>query len=368
MIDIILYIGTAQGVILSLILLTARRGNARANRILGIKTILFTFVIFSFLFRPEELTDICFLCIAVQHIFLIVSPLIFFYTTALTDPEVKFRAGHFICFVPFILLIAGYILNHYMLADTGLDKKEQTALTGSFAQSMTYLIIFVMMSFLILSFLKIKQYRKNIRNFFSSLHSVNLRWLQGIIIIYAVILIFSIIAQFLDNGYYTWGMMCILLSFFVYFMGYMGLKQPEIFSGITLSLMDRWSIDRKKYGKSTLTDERSNDILKRLIDLMENEKLYLDNELKLPALASRLEVSPHHLSQIINEKLNKNFFDFINRYRVEESKKMLTSEEYSHLNILAIGLEAGFNSNTTFISAFKRFEKVTPSGYRKKIL
>ena len=105
--------------------------------------------------------------------------------------------------------------------------------------------------------------------------------------------------------------------------------------------------------------------LRRLMDVMDREKFYRNNELNLPKLASLLKISPHHLSQILNERLNKNFFDFINEYRVKEAKQMLSDKNYEDFNILAISLEVGFNSNTTFISAFKRYENITPSEYRK---
>jgi AraC-like DNA-binding protein len=363
MIDIVIYIGTVQGTILSLILLTTKRGNILANRILGIKITLFTIVIFSFLFRPGKLTDICFLCIVIQHIFLIISPLIYFYTLTLTNPEIRITIRYSRYFIPFFLSISIYLIYYYLIL--GHLDGERIVSLGNFAQIMVYFIVIVMMAFLIPSFLIIKQYKNTIKKIFSSLKSINLQWLQWILIGYAVILIMIIILQFLRNGYFIWGMLCIFLSFFIYFMGYMGLKQPEIFSGFNPSIIENNISIKKKYEKSTLTGDRSTDYLGKLMDLMDIEKVYLENDVNLPMLASRMKISPHHLSQIINERLNKNFFDFINQYRVEESKKMLSNKDYSHFNILAIGLEVGFNSNTTFISAFKRYEKITPSEFRK---
>jgi AraC-like DNA-binding protein len=364
MIDIVIYIGTVQGVILSLILLTTRRGNIPANHILGIKILLFTFIIFSFLFRPGALTDICFLCIVIQNIFLIISPLIYLYTITLTDPETKIRPRCLLYFIPLFLSIAAYLIFYYLILGNDKNPTDRTAHLGNFSQTINYAVILVMMLFLILSFISIKQYKIRIKNIFSNLQSINLRWLQFVLAAYTIIIIIIAFMQFLKNGYYSWGMVCILLSFFIYFMGYMGLRQPEIFSGFIPSAIENYN-NKKKYEKSTLTDDKGEDYLNKLLELIEKDKIYLENELNLPALASRLNLSPHHLSQIINERLNKNFFDFINNYRVKESKRMLSDKKYDHFNILAIGLEAGFNSNTTFISAFKRHEKMTPSNYRK---
>ena len=178
-------------------------------------------------------------------------------------------------------------------------------------------------------------------------------------------LIIVVIIQFLGNGYHVWGGACFLFSFFIYYMGYKGLKQPEIFFGFFPSVLDNPNSNNKKYKKSKLTEDMCEQYLQRLMDVMDRGKFYLNNELNLPILASSLDISPNHLSQILNDRLNKNFFDFINEYRVKEAKQMLSDESYEDFSILAIGLEVGFNSNTTFISAFKRCENITPSEYRK---
>ena len=145
MINVIIYLGTLQGVILSLILLTTRRGNIGANRILGTKVLLFTFVIFSFLFRPGELTNICFLCIVIQNVFLIIA-LIYLYTVALTGSEAGIGPGHIRCFIPLFLSIASYLIYYYLIFNRDASHEHRLSLLGSFSQAMTYWVIVVMMS------------------------------------------------------------------------------------------------------------------------------------------------------------------------------------------------------------------------------
>ena len=106
------------------------------------------------------------------------------------------------------------------------------------------------------------------------------------------------------------------------------------------------------------------DTKEKLQKLMETEKLHLDSNLTLPLLAKKTAVSVHHLSQVINEKLSQNFFEFVNSYRVEEAKQMLLDPDRKHLNISAIGFEAGFNSNSSFNSVFKKLTGMTPSQFR----
>lgn len=124
--------------------------------------------------------------------------------------------------------------------------------------------------------------------------------------------------------------------------------------------------ERRKYKKSTLTPGRSNLYKQKLLELMEQEKLYIDEEITLEKLAERLTISKKHLSQIINEQLNQNFKNFINKYRVEEAKEKLLDPKEIDFVLLKIAFDVGFNSKSVFNSAFKKFTKMSPSEYREK--
>jgi AraC-like DNA-binding protein len=101
---------------------------------------------------------------------------------------------------------------------------------------------------------------------------------------------------------------------------------------------------------------------------MTHEKPYLNPELNLYLLAERLNLLPNHLSQAINSVERKNFFDFVNHYRIQEVKKCLVSNEKEHLTLLGIAFECGFNSKTSFNRTFKKIVGLTPSEFRKKVL
>ena len=98
---------------------------------------------------------------------------------------------------------------------------------------------------------------------------------------------------------------------------------------------------------------------------MRAEKPYLDGDLTLQKLAKTLAISPHHLSQTINEQLQQNFIDFINSYRIEEAKRMLVDPARKHYSVLAVSEEVGFNSKSAFNTAFKKHANMTPSEFRK---
>ena len=98
---------------------------------------------------------------------------------------------------------------------------------------------------------------------------------------------------------------------------------------------------------------------------MDSNKPYLKNDLKISELADALAVPAYHLSQVINDEFLVNFYDFINKYRVEEAKKLLI-EDNRNYKILAIAYEVGFNSKATFNRVFKKFTDLTPSEFKEK--
>ena len=100
---------------------------------------------------------------------------------------------------------------------------------------------------------------------------------------------------------------------------------------------------------------------------MEKDKLFLDNDLNLPTVAEKLGISIHETSFLINDTTKDNFYNFINKYRVEEAKKLLTSSKIETLNILGIAYAAGFNSKTAFNTAFKKWVGVSPTNYIKEL-
>jgi AraC-like DNA-binding protein len=121
-----------------------------------------------------------------------------------------------------------------------------------------------------------------------------------------------------------------------------------------------------KYLNSNLSDDQAQDILKKLIHLLEKKKTYLDCDLSLASLAGQLNVNSAYLSQVINEIFGKNFNDFINCFRIEEVKEMFADKENDRHSILDIALHCGFDSKTAFNRTFKRHMEMTPKQYRSQ--
>ncbi len=149
-----------------------------------------------------------------------------------------------------------------------------------------------------------------------------------------------------------------IMSLF-YIIGYKVLNQPELIFGLAVH-----SRNSKKYEKSSLSPELSKEYLAKLIVYMGNKKPYLNSELKLSTLASELEIHTNHLSQVINEHLNLNFYDFVNGYRIKEAMESLKDPGEQQSTILKIALDVGFNNLTSFNNYFKRITGLTPSNFK----
>ncbi len=146
-------------------------------------------------------------------------------------------------------------------------------------------------------------------------------------------------------------------------------KDPryKIFEKVFISkgvvYQEKKKTNQLKYKKSALSDKKINLINDRLLKLMNEERPFLDSNISLKSLSESLDESANHISQVINDKQGLNFFDFINSYRIEEMKRLKKIPSNSNLTLLALAYESGFNSKTTFNSAFKKITGQSPKKY-----
>lgn len=123
-----------------------------------------------------------------------------------------------------------------------------------------------------------------------------------------------------------------------------------------------------KYAKSGLSTEQLRAYQDRLEHIMRSQQAYLRSDLTLPKLAKAVDCSVNHLSQVINSGLGVSFFDYLNRYRIEHAKQLLSEPDSQNGAVLNIALTVGFSSNSTFYAAFKRCVGKTPAQYRQSQL
>ena len=206
----------------------------------------------------------------------------------------------------------------------------------------------------------LRSYRQRMVDNFSDVSVLNLRWLQlfcgGFIVqILAERLLpaLKITSSTLSD---TAGMAVYL---FIIILTYSALGQ----SRLQFANARQPVTSNGKYYRSGLRDHTAQYYVDKLNRLMANEQHYLESDLSLQSLADRVRISPHHLSQILNEKLEKSFYDYINEQRVEYAKQLLVREP--HRSIIDIAFQSGYNNKNSFYNAFRRHTGTTPSDYRR---
>jgi AraC-like DNA-binding protein len=122
---------------------------------------------------------------------------------------------------------------------------------------------------------------------------------------------------------------------------------------------------RHKYAKSGLNTEQLFEYKNRLEKIMRTQKAFLRSDLTLPTLAVEVDCSVNHLSQVINSGFGVSFFDYLNQYRIEHAKRLLATLDGQSSAILNIAFTVGFNSNSAFYAAFKKYVGQTPAQYRR---
>jgi YesN/AraC family two-component response regulator len=122
----------------------------------------------------------------------------------------------------------------------------------------------------------------------------------------------------------------------------------------------------EKYKNSKLTKSDAHKYSKQLTQLITKDKIFQDPDITLRKLASVLSVSPHHISQVINQELNMNYYEFINSYRIEEAKKVLSIPANKYKTIIDLLFDVGFKSKSVFNSVFKEYTGMTPTEFRRK--
>lgn len=294
---------------------------------------------------------------------LLQGPLLLLYILYQTRHDYRLRPRYLLHLLPVI----GYILllGHFFTA-SGADKLAYLKDIDSVPHFLLATNIAKIQHFLYLfaCYCLLMKHDKAMRELVSSIKHRNLRWLRNILLI-EIILFFAWVVIF---GLYfskeLYGGINLIMS---YLLAYYGISQEHVFANVGTEQIAPILEDSPtvRYRNSTLTGDDILTYKKQIEQYMSEKKPYLKDKLTLTMLAEQLELNPYHLSQVLNEGLGESFYKFINRYRVEESKRLLLDPAFSHYTILAIANEAGFNSKTTFNKTFKEHFGLSPSEYKK---
>lgn len=323
-----------------------------------------------FLFTDYPLWSAAFISLLMLH-----GPFLYWYARSLVLPQARLRTAELLHLLPFILFNVYILISSLNPSSAeGIRLDHDAGHGGESPMFIVFLVLTALSGPIYFAFTISLFKRLDIRIFnqFSSLKDINLRWLRNLVIAFGVVWTLLMAAAVVHHlfRFFTWSFctdgLALSLSIFIMLIGYFGLRQREIFPGIVnMPNVADDSADRK-YSSSSLKAEDALKVKRELEQHMAANKPYLNPELSLSQLAAELNLSPHHLSQVINEQFGRNFFDFINWYRVQEVKERLTAPEFSHLSVLGIAFDAGFNSKSAFNRVFKNVEGETPTQFKKK--
>ena len=372
----IFLIGAVQAFFLSLLLIT-KKNKIFADYVLSIWLIFTGIPLFLYFLNYSEYTYILthsqsiptYLMVINIPLILIQCPFVFIYVAVIVNrKKIKFKTSYLLHFIPaivFLIIIFSTVkLNPANKTEFDLQDSSLYWLIISFFP-LTFLMSII---YIAKSFLLIRNYKRNILQQFSNTEKFDLNWLRNLVILIAIMWsllgIMTLTFKFYNNLHLIHHVVLFSATVVIFIIGYFGLKRTNIF--ISLPKQPRGIIDNKPVIRTnTDIDTKKKEQLKQIKEFMLKEKPYLENNITISQLSEQLEIQPHELSKIINENLHKNFFDFINTYRVEDVKRQLKEE--SKFTILGIAFESGFNSKSSFNRIFKKYTGQTPSQYKKQI-
>lgn len=276
--------------------------------------------------------------------------------------------GYFFFFIVYICLsvrgiftLDGATKLEYLLADRPMNAED-------------HIVIGVLLAYTficcVLSLLKVNRHQKNVEQILASGDEVNLMWLSYFLICVIIAAVIWIVFMVLQSTFLNY-LVTSVHFIVVFFLAYYALHQKEVYNvnlkekvALQDFIENRESQNAPK--KLQWEPERLQELAQQLTWIMDERKPFLDNDLNLIKLAGMMQISIHSLSYLINEGFNENFAQFVNRYRIEEAKKLLTDPDRMHLNMVGIAFDSGFNSKTAFNTTFKKFTGLSPSEYKSR--
>jgi len=352
-------IAFAQGLFVSLLLLKIKKGKKQANFFLSALVFLLAVYLFDlFLGRSNLLyrfPDLVYFAVPLWYLF---APLTYFYVKSIFDQRLRISWTFLLHFIPFLFVVTRMIPFYLLPADMKLNIWANQLPPPS-GQLFNYLYALIApgqilaYSLVVLKLINSKKKSALERNQIKAAH---LSWLT---FTFCLLLAYSSVRIGLISHYFLTGirlslvinLQFLVFSVIIYSIAYFAIIEPErIFPP---------NFTRRKLSLHIPTKEYA----RRLVQLVENEKLYLNSELKYTELAQKLNISARYLTEVLNKEIGTTFNDFINAYRVEEVKRRLLMPENAHFSLLAIALDSGFSNKSSFNRVFKKHTGITPSEF-----
>jgi putative ABC transport system permease protein len=277
-------------------------------------------------------------------------PSFYLYIIGLTDPAFRLRKRHNVHLIMPLLGLLWYA-NLQGSQSNDLISRMATIVPTSTVRLAIACVPFGV--YLALSFGALLRYRKRLRNYFSDLGKVKLEWLHLILLFFFALWLVLVFDNLVLRSSRLIDLLFPVITIGTLVLGVFAMRQSKIFTEVPLTEKSR-----------TLSEEALALAKGRLQSYLRDSKAYLDPALRLVDLANGIQMKPHDVSEVINCAFGKSFYDLINELRIDEVKKRLSDPKHSHLNILGVAMDSGFNSKSSFNDAFKRLTGMTPREFR----
>ena len=373
--------GILQGVLLSLLIYFHPKADKSVGKFLALFIFCFSLVMTLPFFVQAFSWKISYLW---QPLPLLTGPLIYLYVRSFKEViSLKKALPHFLVFVVYYLPTYWNVMDIAAAYPTSKTIPEE-----AFYRPMTIVLNYLKMSqsviYYFLAMKTLRSYQRTIKNLFSETTNIELRWgrflLNGfVLIVFTSMIMFGLMIRFPQHFNLLMLLTMAIATPYVYIITYKGVMQPTIWQkGIEKHEIEEVIQEEEKLAlqtaappqtrvvKTIATGVKIDETILKITSLMEQDKLYQETDLTLQTLADKLKIPSYQVSQAINDGMNKNFYDLINSYRVEEAKRLLLNPRNRNYTILSVGFEAGFNSKTTFNTVFKKFTGLTPTDFRVK--
>ena len=306
-------------------------------------------------------------------------PLVWLYFRSLTNHQFRIKGKEWFHFLPLAIIttihvgtfLSDIVIDHW-ISGTPLPYFHGTR--GYFAEfglGIWDTLSFILQNLSLLiyfsyTYSQYRSYRQYINENFSDTHPISFHWLRNFLTAFLLFLVISLVFTVVENvfgiyldykqkwyGNFIWG----IIIYYISIGGYG--THPNFLIALQFNPTNKVPTQEKE------SNPEKNPWKEKLLDHLTSEKPYLNPQLTLTDLATQLNTSPSTISKTINSCFKQNFNDYINTYRVEDVKRKLQDGTDSHLSLLGIALDSGFNSKATFNRAFKKHTKLSPSEFLK---
>lgn len=362
---VFILIGAAQGFFLSIYILT-KKENIHSNKWLALLILVISFHLLEYAADITGLTLSYPLFIAITYPLLFcMGPFYYFYCGSLTRKSFKINFKKLLNFIPALAVVIIMLPFYLMPAEEKISFMQGINEGGVIKipfEQLVFMGAHVLQTsiYIFAAYKLFNRKETEFKNFSSDSHLIKrLTWLKMFSLYLSVyFILYFILVLFLSitNSYQFEAdyLMLLMLAVLIYILSYASINNPVVLKNISEPELRK---------NETRHIDKFPGLKEKLINYMDLQKPYLKSDLKISDLAESLSIPYYQLSQFINEEFSENFYDFINKYRIEEAKRLLTENDFK---ILAIAYEVGFNSKATFNRVFKKFTSLTPSEYKVK--